>query len=309
MVEQAQRANFGLMFSQSGLTADTLMERARIADKLGYHSIWVADHFWPAIGAERDQLECLTLMSALAACTERVRIGSTVICYAFRNPALLAKSLCSIDNISHGRLEIGLGAGYREDEFTGYGYEFPPVPTRLRQFEEAVQIVKAMMVEPKAEFEGRYYKLAGAFNYPRPVQKPHPPITIGGGGRKVMLRLVAKYADAWNFGGANPYFDELLATLKGHCEAIGRDFGTLRISEVVIVSLGRTEQEAQEKFSKVQGSMRAAPNSIVGTPEQVIANLKRRIAKGVSLFMMHFAEGHTAAALERFASEVLPALR
>lgn len=308
-MEQAKRANFGLMFSQSGLNADTLMARARLADKFDYHSVWVADHFWPAVQAERDQLECLTLMSAMAACTERVRIGSTVICYAFRNPGLLAKSLCSIDQLSHGRLEIGLGAGYREDEFTGYGYEFPPVPVRLRQFEEAVQILKAMFVEPKVTWRGKFYNLTDALNNPKPVQKPHPPITIGGGGRKVMLRLVAKYADAWNFGGANPYFDELLATLKGHCEAIGRDFNTLRISEVVIVSLGRTEQEAQEKFRAIQSTMRAAPNAIVGTADQVIADFKRRIAKGVSLFMMHFAEGHTAEALERFSKEVLPALR
>src|SRR5579875_2292127 len=307
MEQNSAAAEFGLMFTPVGLSAESIISEARTADRLGYHSLWVSDHLIPAVEPERDLFECLTTMGALTTATERIRLGTIVICTAFRNPALLAKALCTLDHLSNGRLIIGLGAGYREDEFKAYGYDFPPVPERLRRFEETVQVIKAMLVEPRATFKGRFHSVEGAINNPKPLQKPHPPIMIGGGGRKVMLKLVAKYADWWNFGGANPYFDELLATLKEHCRTIGRDFSTLRVTEVVNVCLGRTEQEAREKYRIVEASgSRSLPNTITGTADQVIQDFQRRVAKGVSLFLMHFPEGRTPETVEYFSRAVMP---
>lgn len=305
---QQTKIEFGTFLHQIGYTVEDAYAKAEAAQRLGYHSGWFADHFWGSADPTANHLECLTLMAAVAARTRTLRIGSLVICNGFRNPALLAKMLTTIDHISNGRLEVGLGIGWKKEEFIGYGYEYPDNPIRLRQLNEALQIIRAMFVEPKASFTGKYYSIAEAYNNPKPVQKPHPPITVGGAGKQVMLKLVAKYADRWNIPGGHGDLDELIGTLKGHCAAIGRDFSTLRMSEVLLVALGRTEQEAQEKLHAARRDP-FAPNAIAGTPEQVIAGFRNRIAKGITLFVVKFAEGMNTPIFEFFANEVMPAFR
>src|SRR5262249_5631816 len=147
-----------------------------------------------------------------------------------RQPSLLAKMASTLDHVSGGRLEFGIGAGWFEQEYLGYGYDFPAIRTRLEQLEEALQIFRLMWTEEKASFAGRHYRLREAWCNPKPMQKPYPPIMIGGGGEKVLLRLVAQYADRWNFGGSVAEFRTKLAILEQHCLAVGRDFAAIEKS-------------------------------------------------------------------------------
>jgi F420-dependent oxidoreductase-like protein len=302
-----EKVQFGFWSPQAGATVKTLLDRAEMADRLGYHSLWLVDHFWTPGLPDVDLLEAMAMMSALAARTERVRIGTLVICNSFRNPALLAKSLTTIDQISNGRLEVGLGAGWMEQEYRAYGYEFPSVGTRLRQLEESLQILKSMFTENRTSFTGRYYTVADAPNNPKPVQKPHPPILIGGAGEKVMLRLVAKYADRWNCPAGYRDFKHTLGVLHEHCRAVGRDPATLTISEQVMVCLGASKAEVDEKWEMAKKRKPFSFTAIKGTPEEVVAQLRERVSWGITMFTMMFADMAPPQTVELFAREVMPA--
>src|SRR6516225_5371722 len=215
----SKKPQFALFSPQAGLNWKALLDRTKLCEKLGFHSIWLVDHMWTGQMPDLDHVECLTAMSGLAAATEAIRIGTLVICNSYRNPALLAKSLCTIDQISDGRLEIR----------------------------------KQMLTEKRANFTGRYYTVADAINNPKGVQKPHPPITIGGSGEKVMLKLVAKYADRWNCPAGYQSFEQKFNVLKQHCKDIGRDLNTIDISEQLLVCIGKTEDELAQKWTMAQG--------------------------------------------------------
>jgi len=302
----AHKTGFGIFSPQAGMSFKGMIERATNAEKLGYHSIWLVDHFWNRGVPEADVLECTTMMSAIAACTSTIRIGSLVICNSFRNPALLAKALTTIDNISNGRLEVGLGAGWMDEEYRGYGYEFPSTGTRLRQLEEGVQILKAMFSQSKASFAGRYYTVADAYNNPQPVQKPHPPITIGGSGEKTMLRIVARHADRWNCPAGYRSFEHKFEVLKQHCQAVGRDINSINISEQLLVCIGANEAEVESKW-KIAQRLPFWRTGIKGTPAQVIEALRDRVRRGITFFTIIFGDMNSAQSIELFAREVMPA--
>jgi F420-dependent oxidoreductase-like protein len=301
-----QKTGFGIFSPQAGMSFKAMLDRATSAEKLGYHSLWLVDHFWNRGVPQADVLECTALMSALAGCTARLRIGSLVICNSFRNPALLAKSLTTIDNISNGRLEIGLGAGWMDEEYRAYGYEFPSIGTRLRQLEEGVQILKAMFTADKASFKGRYYTIADAFNNPQPVQKPHPPITIGGSGEKTMLRIVAKHADRWNCPAGYRNFEHKFDVLKEHCHAVGRDINSINISEQLLICIGANEAEVEDKW-KIAQRLPFWRTGIKGTPPQVIEALHDRVRRGITFFTIIFGDMNSAQSIDLFAREVMPA--
>ncbi len=300
------QVGFGVFSPQAGLPFKALRERASSLERLGYHSIWLVDHFWNRGVPDADVLECTATMSALAAITEKLRIGSLVLCNSFRNPAMLAKVMASIDNISGGRLEIGLGAGWMDEEYRAYGYVFPSMGERLRQLEEGVQILKAMLTNKQSSFEGRYYKVADAYNNPQPVQKPHPPITIGGSGEKVMLKLVAKYADRWNCPAGYRSFEQKFNALKQHCEAVGRDFKSINISEQLLVCIGANDNEVEDRW-KISQRLPFWRTAIKGTPPQVIEQLRERIKRGVQFFTIIFGDLNSPASINLFAREVIPA--
>jgi F420-dependent oxidoreductase-like protein len=303
----SQKIEFGLLSYQAGMTFKAIADRAAQAEKLGYHSLWLADHFWNRGIPEADELECTTTISALCAVTQKLRIGALVLCNSFRNPALLAKVLSTIDNISNGRLEAGVGAGWMEEEYRGYGFEFPPIGTRLRQLDEALHIVKLLFTEKKATFHGRYYRIDEALNNPKPIQQPHPPLTIGGSGEKVMLRIVAKYADRWNCPAGYRNFEQKLNALRMHCGAVGRDFNTINISEQILICVGASEAEIEEKW---KGAQRLRPFSftgIKGTPAQVIEQIRERVQRGITFFNVIFGDFGPPQTLELFAREVIPA--
>ncbi len=301
------KIRFGIFSPQSGLTFDSLLQRAQLAEQVGYHSIWLDDHMWTRAMPELDHLDVIPTLAALATATQRLRLGTLVICYAYRNPAMLAKSLCSVDRISKGRLDVGLGIGWMREEFQAYGFEYPRVGVRLKQLEESLQVLKAMFTEPKATFKGRYFGVTDAYNNPKPVQKPHPPITIGGAGKQVMLRIVAKYADRWNIPGGYPDIDGLTATLKGHCEAVGRDFNQIEISEQLLVCMGANAEEVERKWQFASRMKPFATTAIKGTPPELIAALKDRVARGVTTFVVFFSDGSPPQTIETFAKEVMPA--
>jgi len=306
-VKQANRVEFGLFSPQAGMSYQALLERATLLEKLGYHSMWLVDHMWTRAMPDLNHLECMAALSALAARTEELRLGVMVLCHSYRNPALLAKSLCTIDEISNGRLEVGMGAGWMEEEYRAYGYEFPPIAVRLKQLEETLQILKAMFTDKRTNFEGRYHRVTDAPNNPKPIQKPHPPITVGGSGEKVMLRLVARYADRWNIPSGYRSLDDKLLALKGHCQAVGRDFNTIEISEQLLVCIGRSEEEVEQKWKLAKGLKPFVYTGIKGTPPQIIEALNQRVDKGIKMFTIFFSDFAPPETIELFAREVMPA--
>jgi F420-dependent oxidoreductase-like protein len=289
-----------------------LLERAVFADQLGFHSIWLNDHFLHFMAPERDHPEALTCLTALAARTERARLGMLVFCNGYRNPAYLAKALTTVDHVSNGRLEIGLGAGWYEQEHRSYGLDFPPIGDRLRALDEALQIMNLMFTEPVASFKGRYHSIDGARNNPKPLQKPRPPITIAGGGEKVLLKLVARYADRWNIVPADAAdFAHKRQLLKQYCAAIGRDFSTLELSEHILVCLETTEEALKQRWAEdsQHPMMRSArPRVVMGTPESVIAQFREREQRGVDMGIAWFTDFGRPRTVEIFAREVMPAL-
>jgi F420-dependent oxidoreductase-like protein len=208
---------------------------ARDAERLGVESIWLFDHFH-TIPRPTDEItfESFTTLSALAALTERVRLGHVVICTAFRNPALTAKMISTMDTISGGRMELGIGAGWKRDEWEAYGYGFPDTAERLARLRDDLGVIEAMLAGDRhqhATFEGEHAHVKNARNVPKPIQQPRVPIMVGGNGPNVTWRLAARYADELNVDGMAPdEVAEALPTIRQRCEEIGRDPATLAVS-------------------------------------------------------------------------------
>jgi F420-dependent oxidoreductase-like protein len=311
----APRIRFSIQTPLEGATFEALARHWQAAERLGYDSVWLDDHFYGVITPPSDDsLECWTLMAALARETSTIRFGTLVGCNNYRHPPLIAKMAASVDHISNGRLEFGLGAGWYEREYAAYGYDFPAIRTRLRQLEEALHICKLMWTEERATFAGQHYRVDKAWCNPKPLQKPHPPIMIGGGGEKVLLRIVAQYADRWNFGGSVKEFQTKLPILAAHCRAVGRDFKVIEKSWFGNILIEASEQRLQERLAKRAARLGAAADQledsmITGTPEKVIARIKQYTAIGVTHFIGMFGRVDRLGATELFAREVLPAFR
>jgi F420-dependent oxidoreductase-like protein len=211
------------------------VEVGQLAERLGFESIWLFDHFH-TVPRPTDEItfESFTSLSALAAVTSRVRLGHIVICTAFRNPALTAKMISTMDSISGGRMDLGIGAGWKRDEWLAYGYGFPDTPERLAVFADHLEVITRML-EPgnatHATFQGRYASVADAINVPKPVQRPRTPIMVGGNGPNVTWRLAARHADELNVDGMSPdKVREALPVIASRCEELGRDPATLPVS-------------------------------------------------------------------------------
>lgn len=201
-----------------------LLGLARHVEATGWDGIWLSDHFMPVRGdVTGPYCEGWTTLSALAATVPRVRLGVLVSGNTYRHPAVLAKMAATVDDISGGRLVLGLGGAWQENEHVAYGLPFYTVGERLRRLEEACQVIIGLFENERTTFEGRYYQLLDAPLSPKPVQRPRPPLMIGGGGEKVTLRIAAKYADEWNVVGSPEVFARKSAVLDQHCADVGRD--------------------------------------------------------------------------------------
>ncbi len=251
----------GIKLSQQLCTLEQQRAVWRLADEAGFDHVWVFDHFNPIGGAplEGPIWEGWTLMAAMAESTRRVRIGNMVTGNTYRHPGVLAKMATTVDHLSGGRLEFGIGAGWAEVEHTMLGLDFPGVADRLRRLDEACVVIKKLWTDERADFEGRYYRLDGALSDPKPVQRPYPPIWIGGGGERRTLRIVAQHADVWNMaGGTVEVARHKCEVLRRHCDDVGRDPAEIRLSVQVRVdpadldaSLRLIEAFVDEGFSEL----------------------------------------------------------
>ena len=243
------------------------IEVATHADRLGFESIWLYDHFH-TIPRPRDEItfESFTSLSALAAVTERVRLGHVVICTAFRNPALTAKMISTMDTISGGRMELGIGAGWKEDEWQAYGYGFPETRERLARLDDDLGVIAAMLEGDKhqhATFEGTYSSVRDARNVPKPIQQPRVPIMVGGNGPNVTWRLASRYAEELNVDGFSPQeVADAMPTIRSRCEEIGRDPSTLAVS--VHVWTRHLTMRGQERIDRLAGLREEGVSRVIG---------------------------------------------
>lgn len=302
---------FGLFLPQVGLSWERIRDTAVQADELGFDSVWFVDHMWMRGLTDLDHLEAWTLMSALASITRQVRIGTLVLCNSYRNPALLAKMASSLDHVSGGRFILGIGAGWMEEEYRAYGYQFPPPRIRIEQLDEALHIVKRLFTERRATFQGKYYSVVEAINFPKPRQQPYPPILIGGAGEKRLLRVVAEHANIWNCpNNVAAELPQKLSALRRHCEAVGRNFDELEISEQCVFLVGENRADVERKLAAAQallGTVWDLKQAFVGTPTELIRAFRERQRQGVTFFIGLFGDLNQRESLELFAREVIPA--
>ncbi|HET7641843.1 MAG TPA: LLM class F420-dependent oxidoreductase, partial [Ktedonobacteraceae bacterium] len=280
------------------------------AEDLGYDSIWLYDHFHTVPTPTQEfTFECWTSTAALARDTRRVRIGQMVTCNGYRNPALMAKMASTVDVLSHGRLDFGIGAGWYEHEYRAYGYDFHEAPERLRYLREAVQVILAMWTQNEAVFEGKYYRINGAINQPKGAQKPHIPMLIGGGGEQVTLKLVAQYGDACNIGHLdNDGLKHKFGVLKKHCEDIGRDYNTIKRTVLFNCAIAETDEAAMAKaasFTRNIPSGRLREQAIIGTPNTIRRRLAEIEEAGAQEIILFMPDSKDLAAVRLFAHECM----
>jgi F420-dependent oxidoreductase-like protein len=318
----------GWRLTLSGIPTDqhwpTMLAVAKDIESLGYDSLWVYDHFHTVPEPTQEvTYEAWTMMAALAATTDTVRLGQMCTCNTYRPPSYLAKVAACIDVISGGRLEMGIGAGWYEHEHDGYGYPFLPPGGRLAMLREGVEIMKAMWTEDEVTYEGEHYRLQGAICQPKPVQEPHIPFWIAGGGEKVTLRIAARYARYTNFGGDDlDNFVRKSEILAEHCKKLGTDFDAITRSANFNILCGETEDEVAKKkawlaehlgnYVPEEKAERSAGlfDRMSGTPDQIVSRLKEYEGAGMSYAIVHFADAaYDRSSLELFAREVIPALR
>jgi F420-dependent oxidoreductase-like protein len=267
---------------------ETLAQRWRLFEELGFDSVWDCDHFQQPSRPQGPYFEGWTLLAALAAETSRIRIGVLVTSNTFRHPALLAKEAVTVDHVSGGRLEIGIGAGWYVPEHEAFGLDFPPPAELVARFREAVEVVDLLLRQDVTTYEGQYYQLKNAPFRPGPVQKPRPPLTLGAHGPK-MLRIVAEYGDRWNSHGSVEEMRQRNAILDEHCAAIGRDPAAIIRSLYGWSTLLPTDPwQSVEAFQHVVGSYREI---------------------GIAEFIIDAPRDDQLAVLERVAADVIPGLR
>lgn len=298
-----------------------------------WESIWVYDHFHTTPEpTDQGNHEAWTLMAAFAAVTERVRLGQMCSCVSYREPAYLAKVAATVDAVSGGRIEMGIGAGWYEQEWRAYGYGFPRAGERLARLREGVEIFRQMWTTGSATLDGTHYQVDGALCFPRPLQgtslpgsaRNGIPMWIAGGGEKKTLRIAAEYADYTNFAGDVEMFTHKSEVLRGHCADVGRDFESIVRTSDYNVFIGENEAEVEERFawyrdhairggrSEAQADQAVADarkGPAVGTPDQVVEGLRALGGAGLGYAITYFAEAaYDTSGVELFEREVIPAL-
>jgi alkanesulfonate monooxygenase SsuD/methylene tetrahydromethanopterin reductase-like flavin-dependent oxidoreductase (luciferase family) len=276
----------------------------RILDRLSghFHSTWIPDHF---IDGQTNVPEALVTLSYLAGLYPALHFGSIVLGQTYRNPALLAKMAATLQQLSGGRLILGLGAGWKEEEYRAYGYDFPPLPVRIAQLAEVVQICRAMWdpAQPEVTFHGQHYHIEKAICQPKPV--PPPPVMLGGGGEKLMLRVIARHADWWNLVGVTAEtYAHKSEILRRHCADLGRDPAGIRKTWAGVMSIAPTHPQAEAAM--VGYPIWPEDTPILGTPAKVVAQLQHYTSLGVDCFILGFVDEPEMEGIELFINEVMP---
>jgi F420-dependent oxidoreductase-like protein len=277
------KLRFGIKTAQQNTTYENILRVWQEADNISIiEHAWAFDHFIP-LGTDLagSQLEGWTLLGALAAQTERLRVGLMVTGNIYRHPAVLAKIGATVDIISHGRLDFGIGAGWNELECRMYGIPLYATGERIRRLGEACEVIKRLWTESVANYDGKYYQLKDALCEPKPVHKPYPPIVIGGSGEQLTLRIVAQYANIWNFvGGSVDTFLHKVEVLEGHCAAIGRDPSTIERSIQTIVNYDNLTETRDNIRPYIEaGATHLILNLRAPYPERIVHRLAEEIAE------------------------------
>jgi F420-dependent oxidoreductase-like protein len=266
----------GLDVSQHQLTWEEILSRVKFAEDAGFDGAWVFDHFKPLYGDPSGPcMEGWTLLAALAASTERIRLGALVTGVTYRHPSILAAEAVTVDHVSKGRLELGIGAAWFEGEHTALGIPFPRAGERARRLEEAVQVMRLLMTEDNANFDGPYYELRNATYHPRPVQRPHPPIWIGAGGEKLMLPIVGRHADVWHGFGSPRELERKSKIVDEAAKEAGRDPKDI---------LHASELSISEPWDEVRGTAHALKDAgfdylAVSWPAEGVARVEEFMTK------------------------------
>jgi F420-dependent oxidoreductase-like protein len=280
------------------------------AESYGFDSFWVMDHFHQIrnVGKLKEpMLESWTTQSVVAGFTSKIKVGTLVTGIVYRYPSVLAKIGATLDVLSKGRLFMGIGAAWNVDEATAYGISFPPVRERMQRLEEAVQIIRKMWTEESATFSGKFYQVRNAYCNPKPIQKPHPPILIGGSGEQRTLKIVAKYADACNVFGSVETVKKKLAVLREHCRSVGRDYDSIVKSKLGHIVISKDNQRVTEAIKGLPEDRRQE-YAIYGTPERVRRHVEAFRDAGVEYLIVNLEPDRELEALELFANEVVKKL-
>ncbi len=305
---------FGVTLPQIKRSWQEAREAALEFDRLGFDHLWVCDHVYGVPLPQLPIFEAWTELAAVAAITERAGLGTLVTPPFFRNPAILAKQIATLDHISGGRAIAGLGAGWFEAEFTGTGCDFPPLGERMQALEETARILRLLWTEEKATFEGRHFSVTDAVCEPKPLRRT--PILIGGGGERRLMGIVARHADIWNnLAVFQPQLASKVAALRKRCEELDRDPAEVEVSQQCVVVIAEDEPAATAALAKAGkvygGHMGAAleEHGIWGTPQRVIDCIERHRALGCSTFLIEFFGRDTREPARLFAATVMPAFR
>ncbi|OGL09389.1 MAG: hypothetical protein A3I17_03535 [Candidatus Rokubacteria bacterium RIFCSPLOWO2_02_FULL_72_37] len=309
---------FGLFTSMGAQTWEGVLDLWRHVEATGWDVACVTDHFMPNTPErEGPMLEAWSTLAALAVSVPRIRIGTIVLGNTYRHPAVVAKMAAQVDIISGGRLLLGLGAGWQENEHEAYGIPFHTTRERLERLDEACQVLKSLWTRSRSDFAGRYYRLSNAPLDPKPVQKPHPELMLGGGGERVTLRIVAKHADHWNVWGGPQVLARKGAILDEHCTAVGRDPKTITRSANMVLLITDKKDEIDRLAETIATRLGrhvadARDTCLAGTPEQIRDQLRQLQAARVGvLFIPSLFRPLDALRrdMDRFIAEIAPAFR
>lgn len=287
---------------------ETMTRVAQVADECNFETIWLADHFLTMPPTQSMTFESWTSMAALLRDTSRIRVGQMVAANNYRNPALQAKMASTIDVIGNGRFSFGIGAGWFEQEYQAFGYEYLSGGERLRQLEEAVQIILSMWTQDVTTFEGKYYQVHEVFNQPKGIQKPHVPMLIAGAGEKVTLKLAANYADACNVIESPTALEHKFAVLKKHCDNLGRDYDSILRTTTSVCIMADTDKEAQAAVPP--GTEMIYPGGVggyglIGSPETIRQRIADYEGAGVQEIATTFINPTNLDDFRHFAAEFI----
>ena len=304
---------FGVYTSLRPLEWAPIRDLWQKADQWGYDSLWHCDHFYQAFPPDPDGpcLEGWTTITALSQLTKRARIGVMVSGVAYRNPCVLAKIASTLDIVSGGRLNLGIGAGWYEREHRNFGIEFNSQAGRLQALDEACQIIKSMFTEDRTTLHGRHYEVTDAACVPKPLQQPHPPIMVAGMGEKVLLKIVARHADMWNGGGTPERMKRAVEIIARHAEAAGRDTGAIEKTVIIPLCYGMPAEAEAAVASSMAGVMQtsaeeARKGMVIGSGEQCLDKIQRYVEAGITHFIFLVTPFNVEDEFQRFAEDIIP---
>ena len=315
-VATPQHIRFGIKTTPTSTTWEAIRDTWRLAERLGFDSAYLFDHMMPPSGDRSAACyEAWTTLSALATQVPRLQVGILVTANTYRYPSLLAKMAATLDVISGGRLELGLGAAWYEPDHLGYGIPFPPTAERIIRLEEACQVIRMLWTQDVSNFKGKYFELVEAYCEPKPVRKPHPPILLGGGGERLTLRVVARQADAWNIFQLSPAaFAHKSELIDRYCDEAGRDPQLIEKSINAALAMAVNAKDAEQVLNGIAKRRGEDPEvakatMLAGTSSEVIEQVAAYLGAGARHVVLSLQAPYETEQLEQFAVEVMPVFR